>query len=209
MEPTSASQSPPGSSYRTSNKQVSSPAGTSSIGKTQSTVTPPKIRRRNRLITSCLECRRRKLKCDKLHPCSNCTKWNRDCVFLAPALDPTAQSKLAKLKEQMGTLEKTLEEDVARSRIEATLLDDSFTAEGLSPEDDDKELKELEPTPLSTADTVYEGDADDDFLDLGVQLGKLRITERIGGLARPKFGEEVSVNICATLQRYSNTIFEP
>src|SRR4051812_37097422 len=28
-----------------------------------------KIRRRNRLITSCLECRRRKLKCDKTHPC--------------------------------------------------------------------------------------------------------------------------------------------
>jgi len=31
---------------------------------------PPRIRRRNRMITSCLECRRRKLKCDKSHPCT-------------------------------------------------------------------------------------------------------------------------------------------
>lgn len=47
----------------------------------------PRIRRRNRMITSCLECRRRKLKCNKSHPCTNCVKFTRDCVFLAPALD--------------------------------------------------------------------------------------------------------------------------
>ena len=111
---------------------------------------------------------------------------------MAPALDPAAQSKLAQIKEQMGSLEKTLEHDVARGRREATGKDAFFAAEALPPEDD-KELKELEPTPLSTVDTVYEGDADDDLLDLGVQLGKLRITERIGGFARPKFGEEVSI----------------
>ncbi|KAI9666661.1 MAG: hypothetical protein M1821_004597 [Bathelium mastoideum] len=191
MDSTRNSQSPPGAAYGASQNTSTTAAGSSTTGKTQSTVTPPKIRRRNRLITSCLECRRRKLKCDKLHPCSNCTKWHRDCVFLAPALDPAAQSKLAQIKEQMGTLEKTLEEDVARNRREAAGLDASFTAEGVPPEDD-RELKELEPTPLSTADTVYEGDADDDLLDLGVQVGKLRITERIGGFARPKFGEELT-----------------
>lgn len=67
----------------------------------------PRIRRRNRLITSCLECRRRKLKCDKLQPCTNCTKFQRDCVFLAPALDPLGQAKLAEVKEKMGMLERT------------------------------------------------------------------------------------------------------
>ena len=192
MESASNSYLPPDAAYGAGNDPTITTMGTSSATKAQSNVTPPKIRRRNRLITSCLECRRRKLKCDKLHPCSNCTKWNRDCVFLAPALDPSAQSKLAQIKEQMGTLEKTLEDDVARSRREAAGRDELFTAETLPPPDD-KDLTELEPTPLSTADTVYEGDADDDLLDLGVQLGKLRITERIGGFARPKFGEEVSV----------------
>ncbi|KAL9095488.1 MAG: hypothetical protein Q9165_002359 [Trypethelium subeluteriae] len=100
----------------------------------------------------------------------------------------------------MGSLEKTLEEDVARRRREALEEDRDFTAEALHPEDD-KELQDLEPTPLSTVDTVYEEDGDDandDLLDLGVQLGKVRITERIGGFARPKFGEEIA-----------NTLYDP
>lgn len=42
------------------------------VGVSGNTVVPnstPRVRRRNRMITSCLECRRRKLKCDKSHPC--------------------------------------------------------------------------------------------------------------------------------------------
>ncbi|KAI9694292.1 MAG: hypothetical protein M1820_009051 [Bogoriella megaspora] len=190
MDRQESSRSPSGTSPGQDDSS-SAPTGGSSTStfKAQSSVTPPKIRRRNRLITSCLECRRRKLKCDKLSPCSNCIKWNRDCLFLAPALDPTSQSKLAQIKEQMGSLERTLEEDVARSKREAA--GGLFSAGDMGPQDD-SELKELEPTPLSSAETVYEEDADDDLLDLGVQLGKLRITERIGGYARPKFGDELS-----------------
>src|ERR1700761_9160725 len=73
-----------------------------------------RVRRRNRMITSCLECRRRKLKCDKLHPCTNCNKFSRECMFLAPALDSVSQQKLNEIKEKMGSLEKVLEQDVAR-----------------------------------------------------------------------------------------------
>lgn len=41
-------------------------------------------------------------------------------------------------------------------------------------------------------DAAYEVDGeDDDLLDLGIQLGKMRITERIGGFFRPKISEEV------------------
>src|SRR4051794_16988735 len=75
-----------------------------------------KIRRRNRLIQSCLECRRRKLKCDEQHPCTNCTRFIRDCVYLAPALDVAAQQKITEIKERMGSLERTLEDDVARKQ---------------------------------------------------------------------------------------------
>ena len=159
----------------------------------------PKIRRRNRLITSCLECRRRKLKCDKQHPCTNCTKFNRDCVFLAPALDPASQQKLAEIKEKMGTLERTLEEDVARKQkhIRSTVskqlvsipgqVDGETSDDHSAPEDE----LDLEPTPLAIEDAAYYDDADDDLMDLGVQLGKMRITERLGGLVRPKLAEEV------------------
>jgi hypothetical protein len=43
-------------------------------------------------------------------------------------------------------------------------------------------------------DLTYEDDADgaDDMIDLGIQIGKMRITERIGGLSRPRISEEVS-----------------
>lgn len=164
-----------------------------------------RIRRRNRMITSCLECRRRKLKCDRLHPCSNCAKNKRDCLFLAPALDPSSRKKLTELKERMGSLERSLEEDVvdkkfffqednqlnAEGRIDLHTLGGLFQnpTEGQPavPEDE----KDLKPTPLAVQDAAYEDGSDDDALDLGFKLGKLRMTDRVGGLFRPKIAEEV------------------
>lgn len=67
------------------------------------------------MITSCLECRRRKLKCNKSQACSNCQRFARDCVFLAPALDQASQLKLTEIKEKVGSLERLLERDVAKS----------------------------------------------------------------------------------------------
>ena len=151
---------------------------------------PPRIRRRNRMITSCLECRRRKLKCDKSHPCANCTKFGRDCVFLAPALDSASQLRLTEIKEKMGSLERVLERDVAMNRKDGRkdpYADDYEIDFAPEPEDE----KHLEPTPLSVVDALYEEDGDDDLEDLGVQLGKLRLTDRLGGFFRPKMSEEV------------------
>ncbi len=151
------------------------------------------------MITSCLECRRRKLKCDKSHPCINCTKARRECVFLSPALDQASQLKLTEIKEKVGSLERLLERDVARSAAAAIVT--SPNPERALPDDADDDLpgaedeKDLEPTPLAVGDAVYDDDADnadDDLLDLGIQIGKMRITERIGGFFRPKISEEVS-----------------
>ncbi|OMP85869.1 putative transcriptional regulatory protein [Diplodia seriata] len=179
-----------------------SPAGSSkSHAGSQHHAVPPKIRRRNRLITSCLECRRRKLKCDKLHPCSNCTRFSRDCVFLAPALDAASQLRLAEIKEKMGSLERTLEEDIARKN-EARQRSDSRPGsklpglEDVSGEEDASELEEergLEPTPLAIEDAPYDDNmCDDNLVDLGVQFGRMRITERIGGFVRPKLAQELT-----------------
>jgi Fungal Zn(2)-Cys(6) binuclear cluster domain len=136
------------------------------------------------MITSCLECRRRKLKCDKLHPCTNCSKYARDCMFLAPALDSVSQMKLTEIKEKMGSLERVLEHDVARkaqpkqpkqtdrrkSSLDLPGQTDSSSDEGPVPDDE----KDLEPTPLSVVDATYEDDTNDDMLDLGVRIGKMR-----------------------------------
>jgi hypothetical protein len=145
------------------------------------------------MITSCLECRRRKLKCDKSHPCTNCTKASRDCVFLAPALDQASQLKLTEIKEKVGSLERLLERDVARSAAAAAASSSQVDRVALSTEDGDDDLpaaedeKDLEMTPLAVGDAVYDDDADaaeDELLDLGIQIGRMRITERIGGFFR-------------------------
>jgi Fungal Zn(2)-Cys(6) binuclear cluster domain len=171
---------------------------------TASSSSPHRIRRRNRMITSCLECRRRKLKCDKLHPCTNCAKFVRDCVFLAPALDSASQLKLTEIKEKMGVLERGLEVEIAKAKKQEQLNRNGAPAraenEGASShfkhvrtgsidlpgelshekseEDEALEVpedeKDLEPTPLAVVDAAYDDDADDDMLDLGVKMGKMR-----------------------------------
>lgn len=166
---------------------------TTNAAAASATAATPRVRRRNRMITSCLECRRRKLKCDKSHPCTNCTKSSRDCLFLAPSLDSASQLKLTEIKEKMGSLERVLEQDVAKKgskRRGVSLADAEGDEVDFAPEPEDE--KYLEPSALTVQDAVYEEDADDDLADLGFQMGKMRLTDRIGGFFRPKMAEEVS-----------------
>ena len=110
-------------------------ASTASNNANTSTGPAPRIRRRNRMITSCLECRRRKLKCNKSQPCSNCLKFGRDCIFLAPALDQATQLKLTEIKEKVGSLERLLERDVAKQPNHS-----SFNHRMALPDDADDDL---------------------------------------------------------------------
>lgn len=155
-----------------------------------------RIRRRNRLITSCLECRRRKLKCDKQQPCTNCTRASRSCVFIASSLDPEAQAKLAEVKEKMGILEKKLEDDVARRSAPKPLYE-APTLPGQVPdysdEDDEEDAKDLQFLDMATEHaTYYEDEGNDDITDLGIAMGRMRVTERVGGLVRPRLHEEIN-----------------
>ncbi|KAI1132101.1 hypothetical protein F5Y10DRAFT_17276 [Nemania abortiva] len=151
------------------------------------------IRRRNRMINSCLECRKRKLKCSKTSPpCTNCAKTSRECLYIGPRLDEASQMRLAEIKEKQGTLERQLERDVAKSTAFKSTLQQGILADEV--EDDYDDGRDLEATPLVALDLTYEDDADggaDDMIDLGVQIGKMRITERIGGLSRPRISEEI------------------
>jgi hypothetical protein len=209
MEPNAVSSnraSPPQVSGRIPHPDVTPPPAESVPEHVSSSHTTsqhaPRVRRRNRMITSCLECRRRKLKCDRSHPCKNCvTKGHRDCIFIAPALDQASQLKLTEIKEKVGSLERMLERDIARpglgsavfanAKIERTLPDD--VDDDLPGADDERDL---EPSPLVVIDALYEDDADDDdLLDLGIQIGKMRITERIGGFFRPRVSQELEYSL--------------
>ncbi|QKX58819.1 uncharacterized protein TRUGW13939_05946 [Talaromyces rugulosus] len=174
-------------------------------------MTPPKdapqgsVRRRNRMITSCLECRRRKLKCDRLHPCTNCSRGNRDCLFLAPSLDSVARLKLTELKERVGSLERSLGEEVAGA---AAANRGSSEASTESPSDWNVPIKEEpttgfgydgqivpEPSRLAFLDAAYDDENDDMIADVGIQLGKMQVTDRIGGYVRPRIVDEASANL--------------
>lgn len=165
------------------------------------TAGPPKpIRRRMRMITSCLECRRRKLKCNKSNPCTNCLKFSRDCLYLGPKLDEASQLRLTEIKEKVGSLERQLERDVAKSGSRG-LCQQRILADDVEGEFDEE--RDLEITPMVALDLTYDDDADgtDDIMDLGVQVGKMRLTEKIGGLNRPRISEEVSLSGLPELPR--------
>lgn len=117
-------------------------------------------------------------------------------------MDQASQLKLTEIKEKVGSLERLLERDVARPApaispyMEKALPDDA---------DDDlpgaEDEKDLEPTQLAVVDAAYDDDADEDdgLLDLGIQIGRMRITERIGGFFRPKMAAEVCRSVKTSL----------
>ena len=119
------------------------------------------------------------MKCNKSHPCTNCTKFTRDCVFLAPALDQASQLKLTEIKEKVGSLERLLERDAKRDVVRGGLKEDGNedVGRGALPDDGEDDLsanedeRDLEPTPLAVVDAAYGDDGeDDDTLDLGIQV---------------------------------------
>ncbi|KAL8860578.1 MAG: hypothetical protein Q9178_002931 [Gyalolechia marmorata] len=103
--------------------------------------------------------------------------------------------RLTEIKEKMGSLERVLEQDVARSSTQskAWKVDPEGEQIDFAPEPEDE--KDLEPTPLATVDAVYDDDADDDLADLGFAMGRMRLSDRIGGFIRPKMTEELSVSL--------------
>jgi hypothetical protein len=76
---------------------------------------------------SCVTCRRRKVKCDKQAPCSNCSKAGSQCVFPAPGRAPrrprtgtkVVSEREAELLKRLRRLEGVVEELSGQVEIEA------------------------------------------------------------------------------------------
>jgi hypothetical protein len=120
-------------------------------------------------------------------------KFSRECHYLGSKLDEASQLRLTEIKEKVGSLERQLERDVAQSTSRAA-YQQRIIADDV--EGDFDEERDLEITPMVALDLTYETygdelDGADDIIDLGIQVGKMRITERIGGLNRPRISEEV------------------
>jgi hypothetical protein len=141
-------------------------------------------------------------------------RFGRECPYLSPKLDDASQLRLLEFKEKVGSLESQLRDtgsggsdgdgdgkrtssSTSRQKQAGTGsggVDDALLADAVDDRRDDDEAAGLAPTDLTAVDIAYDDDADggtDDVVDLGVLVGKMRITERVGGMSRPRLSEEV------------------
>ncbi|KAK4628633.1 Bikaverin cluster transcription factor bik5 [Fulvia fulva] len=78
---------------------------------------------------SCVTCRKRKVKCDKLHPCSNCNRAHIECVFPAPGRAPRKVRKVSEGKDK-GLLDRL-------RRLEGVVKGMGVDASGAPTKDED------------------------------------------------------------------------
>jgi len=102
---------------------------------------------------SCVTCRKRKVKCDKTHPCTNCNRARIECIYPAPGRAPRKVRKIGdgRDKELLERLRR-LEGVVKNLGVEVP--------DGEEPKDDAS--KETEDTVKATPDTgrrAVSGDA--------------------------------------------------
>jgi hypothetical protein len=104
---------------------------------------------------SCVTCRRRKVKCDKQVPCSNCTKAGSQCVFPAPGRAPrrpraggkVVSEREAELLKRLRRLEGVVDELSGQVEMEAVKQSPSSDN---SSQHREHEHRDLEMTPDST-----------------------------------------------------------
>jgi hypothetical protein len=117
-------QSPTGDPARRNRMSESTPAGSDSVDvkktpDSNNSSTSPKQPARSDSVSSahpnqrsCVTCRRRKVRCDKIHPsCTNCNKAGIECVFPGPGRakrktrKPQDAELLARLKKLEGVIQ--------------------------------------------------------------------------------------------------------
>ena len=57
---------------------------------------------------ACTECRRRKAKCDKTDPCSNCAKYQRSCSYARQPRTPLTRRHLSEVERELARTKELL-----------------------------------------------------------------------------------------------------
>ncbi|PWY71791.1 hypothetical protein BO94DRAFT_560245 [Aspergillus sclerotioniger CBS 115572] len=130
-----------------------------------------RARRRNRTIHACLECRRRKIKCDRQQPCAGCRAASQPCIYVSSANgDVQFRRRLAQMKEAKDALDEGLvgQSDGKVNKEPSSEESDDLAGDGY-----------LQPTRLAIQDAAYAPDTDDQVDDIGIRLGRMRLGERI------------------------------
>ncbi|KXT05690.1 hypothetical protein AC578_5631 [Pseudocercospora eumusae] len=96
---------PPSTDTPTLDPQHPEPEVAQSIGgatTAAATSTKPLVDAQGRTLNprSCVTCRRRKVKCDKINPCTNCNRAHIECVFPAPGRAPRKARKIGDSRDK-------------------------------------------------------------------------------------------------------------
>ena len=179
------------------------------------------VRRRNpRPINSCVECRTRKSRCSKTHPCQNCTAFGRECVFITVP-ESAARKKQRERENASKSSAEWTQPIPLRTHSSSTVQPEKYesmyeqdkalstTTPGTPPRDyeweayqqsvqvdqsDGAAWEQLPAEPEETPDDVYEDEDDDEMevaTDLTIRIGRMIICENITGFFRPQYAEEV------------------
>ncbi|ORY17672.1 hypothetical protein BCR34DRAFT_474618 [Clohesyomyces aquaticus] len=164
------------------------------------------VRRRNpRPINSCVECRTRKSRCSKTHPCQNCTAFGRECVFITVP-ESAARRKNRDTSKSSADWTQPLPLRTQTTQPENSSTNATTTTPGTPPRDyeweayqqhvdiDGDAWEKLPAEPEETHDDVYEDeDEDEDQIatDLTIRIGRMIICENITGFFRPQYAEEL------------------
>ncbi|KAI0125630.1 fungal-specific transcription factor domain-containing protein [Xylariales sp. AK1849] len=140
---------------------------------------PPLNRRREKPQLSCHLCRRRKLKCDRLHPCANCTKRGLDLECTYPSTIPrpaasdqrhpstaaiSVQDRLRQLEREVVTMIQrngpaAIQENMRSMGNVATSTDTSSSLSATSPSEPESvespAVIDFGRLKLSTSETTY------------------------------------------------------
>ncbi|KAH8816682.1 hypothetical protein F5884DRAFT_776982 [Xylogone sp. PMI_703] len=177
------------------------------------------VRRRNRPITACLECRRRRRKCDRNDPCQNCVATGLNCVFLSRA--STSQDSVNhRVSEYKRSLTKS--EELLSSQFPEDERDPDEVSLGLrtglsrpvsecrwlevigSEEFPPTRWEEgLRPWPMTTGVVSVRHMAAQSSQLSNMRVGRMFLASRIAGFYRPEVLEEVQ-NLAGNSSAYTS-----
>ncbi|KAL7949267.1 hypothetical protein V8C42DRAFT_310423 [Trichoderma barbatum] len=115
---------------------------------------------------SCLSCRKKKKKCDRVFPCVNCRKAGVDCLFVPrrPSTRPkTTQGMLERLQHLEGVIGH-LRDNYSNGATQSSLKNAEIRTNTI--------IEEEETTPRSDSTGTTQSDA---VADLGTELGRLAV----------------------------------
>lgn len=140
---------------------------------------------------SCVTCRRRKVKCDKKHPCTNCTKARIDCIFPAPGRAPRKPRKPqdGELMERLRKLE-----GVVQSLGMGIGDDDESADDAEAPEETEEELLQKKLAEVRDLKMKRYKRLDEDQSQTGLEsrFGRLVVDEGRSRYINPSFWANLS-----------------